>query len=195
MTKIMVWIEVVTGIALIVLGFLWWSGMEIEPAFALVALVIPLVEMYRRATEKKVQELELREHSRALDISLSMSDEGLLVWISNQGTHIIKDIEVTAVADTEMAVSLPALIEPGPVDVDLTYPILGGWWFARIHQITPNRGLAVGPFCVNEGDFTDIDFDVSWIDHDGKQRKSHAEVDVASDSWRVPLTPREPISH
>jgi hypothetical protein len=45
--------------------------------------------------------------------------------------------------------------------VKVVYPILGGWFYAKVDKLNPNRGLMIVRSQLNEDDFTRIDFDIS----------------------------------
>ena len=55
--------------------------------------------------------------------------------------------------------------------VEVVYPILGGWLYAKVAQLSPKRDLQVVSYRVEPG--ATIDFDAFRNDHDGMQRKSH----------------------
>ena len=74
--------------------------------------------------------------------------------------------------------------------MEVVYPILGGWLYAKVAQLSPNRGLQVVSYRVEPGDHTTIDFDAFRNDHDGMQRKSHVVADVAVAAGDLLLQPR-----
>ena len=156
------------------------------------------VQQAKRDEERREQAIE-SIHARALELRLSLSDDDkqtrhLCVWVVNRGTHIIRDVEINAIPDDKEWMEhthgpLPS-VRPGAPGVEVTYPILGGWFLAKVNQLSPNRGLAIVESQLKEGDYTKIDFDVFWNDHEGKQRKGHAVVDAAVEG-DISLEPRK----
>lgn len=134
-------------------------------------------------------------HARALTLRLSRDNNLFILWASNTGTHVIRDIEINAIPDAEDWYEtthgcLPKLQQTEVRGVEVVYPILGGWFCAKVSQLNPNRGLGIATFEIVHRDYTKIDFDVFWNDYTGMQRKSHAVVDVGSETEDVPLRPR-----
>lgn len=142
-------------------------------------------------TGRRTREL----HARALDLSISHDGDSVSVWITNVGTHVIEDIEVNAIpADDDWFERthgpLPRLTSPGHGAVEITYPIAGGWFYARVQRLSPNRGVALGTFSLRPTDYTEMDVDVFWNDHGGLQRKSHATCNVRGTTGSISLKPR-----
>jgi hypothetical protein len=134
-------------------------------------------------------------HARALRLDVSRDGSLLRVSALNQGTHVIRDIEINAIPDDEDWYErthgpLPRLVEGGGRGIDVTYPILGGWFHATVAQLSPNRGWTVATFEMKSTDYTVIDFDVFWNDHTGQQRKAHAVGDVRTLHGDLALKPR-----
>jgi len=139
--------------------------------------------------------LAKERHSRALDITLAHEGTSATVWVSNVGTHVIRDVEINAIpADDDWFERthgpLPRLTSSGHKSVELTYPILGGWFHARVDQLSPNRGVGLATLALTPKDYTQIDIDAFWNDHAGLQRKSHGMVDVRLTSGSVSMQPR-----
>jgi len=128
-------------------------------------------------------------HAGALGLSLSRAGETSGLWITNRGTHVITDIRVVATPDEWASVELP-LVSGGAADAQLMYPMAGGWFFASVLQLSPGRGLLLCAVAFAATDFTRIAFDCSWLDHDGKQRKSYALADLRSVDGEIGLRPR-----
>lgn len=131
------------------------------------------------------QEQVSAEHLHARALRLDLERHGTVLHISalNQGTHIIRDIEINAIPDAEDWFEqshgpLPKLIASGGRGVEVVYPIVGGWFYATVTQLSPNRGCGVARFETTSANYTQIDFDVFWNDHTGRQRKAHKVADV-----------------
>ena len=134
-------------------------------------------------------------HARALRLDLARRGTVLDVSALNQGTHIIRDIEINAIPDDEDWFEqshgpLPKLIESGARGVEIVYPIVGGWFSATVTQLNPMRGCGLASFEIAPAAFTRMDFDVFWNDHTGKQRKAHAVADVNTLQGDLGLKPR-----
>jgi hypothetical protein len=137
----------------------------------------------RRRTEAEAA------HAGALTLTVSRTGDIVELWANNRGTHFIRDIELVAIADHEGPVQLPPLVANGVPGVTVWLP-LGDWFIARVSQLNPDKGLLIGEARFAVGDFTRIDFDCSWHDHEGKKRKSHAVTDLATVEREIPLVPR-----
>jgi hypothetical protein len=136
--------------------------------------------------------LIFRESGVPLRLSLSRDEQGLSISASNGGTHVVRDIEINAIPDAEdwhelTHGRLPNLQSTEAPGVSVVYPIVGGWFHATVKQLNPNRGFTIARFQISENSYTRMDFDVFWNDHQGKQRKSHVVVDVASMQGELPL--------
>jgi hypothetical protein len=134
-------------------------------------------------------------HARALRLDVSREGSVLQISATNQGTHVIRDIEINAIPDDEDWFErshgpLPKLIEGGSRDVEVVCPIVGGWFYATARQLNPNRGWTIASFDLKSENYTRIDFDVFWNDHTGKQRKAHAVADVKALDGDLGLRPR-----
>lgn len=134
-------------------------------------------------------------HALAITISREDRDKTLTVGIMNRGTHVIEDIEVNAIPDDENWLPashgpLPQVVERGSDHVELFYPIAGGWFHARCAKLSPGRGYSVLAAKLRDGDYSRMDFDAFWNDHEGMQRKVHGVVEVRSCPGDVPLEPR-----
>jgi nucleoside phosphorylase len=134
------------------------------------------------------------EHATSLALSLSHNGDELQVSAYNLGTHVIRDIEVNAIPDAEDWFEhthgpLPK-IEPGSELPKLVYPIMGGWFHATIPQLNPSRGCIIARGNLSAHDYTVMDFDVFWNDHEGMQRKSHVVADVRTANGYLNLKPR-----
>jgi nucleoside phosphorylase len=134
------------------------------------------------------------EHATALGLSVSRDEHELQLWAFNRGTHVIRDIEVTAIPAAEDWFErthgpLPK-IEPGSESSNLVYPIVGGWFHATIPQLSPSRGYMIARGNLNSRDYTVMDFDVFWNDHEGRQRKSNGVADVRTADGDLTLKPR-----
>jgi hypothetical protein len=147
-----------------------------------------------RQAELKSEHLRTSEddaHARALALTLSNADDGTGLWIANRGTHVLNDLEVVAIPDDERPQDLPPLTTGGgSTQVRLTYPILGGWFLANIEQLNPGKGLRICVSALSPEHFTRFEFDISWHDHTGKQRKSHAVADLRTVTHEIELQPR-----
>jgi hypothetical protein len=155
-------------------------------------------DLQRKEEERRLKAIEA-VHARALGLTLSHDKHLVRLWGSNRGTHHIQEIEINAIPDAEdwqefTHGSLPKLQPSGVPGVAVEYPFAGSWFFAKVDQLNPGHGLMIVISELEEGDFTMIDFDVSWNDHEGKQRKSHTVVDVGSARGEVPLEPRGTIT-
>jgi hypothetical protein len=178
--------------------FAWGSGPISWPAVAFWSLVsIPVLFAgwtFRsaRIAETKSDELRLDvdgAHARALALTLSNTDEGTSLWVTNGGTHVLRDVEVIAIPDDERPQAMPPLVIGG-ASVSLTYPIVGGWFLANVPQLNPGKGVRLCVGTVGPEDLTRFDFDISWHDHTGMQRKSHAVADLRTVAHEIELTPR-----
>lgn len=134
------------------------------------------------------------DHATALALSVSRDAHEMRLWAFNRGTHVIRDIEVTAVPAAEDWFEsthgpLPK-IALGSESSKLSYPILGGWFHATIPQLSPSRGCMIASGNLDPHDYTMMDFDVFWNDHEGRQRKGHGVADVRSTDGDVTLKPR-----
>jgi Alpha/beta hydrolase family len=134
-------------------------------------------------------------HAQAVALDISCDQDVFSLGALNIGTHVIRDIEINAIPDAEdwheaTHGCLPKVETSYTHGVEVVYPIAGGWLYAKVAQLNPNRGFMVATFQIERGDYTKIDFDVFWNDHTGMQRKSHAVVDVASVTGDLPLKPR-----
>jgi hypothetical protein len=134
-------------------------------------------------------------HARALRLDISRDGSVLRISALNQGTHVIRDIEIKAIPDDEHWFErthgpLPRLVDGGGRGIEVWYPIVGGWFHAAIEQLNPNRGWTFGTFELKSTDYTIIDFDVAWNDHMGQQRKAHAVADVSAVDESLDLKPR-----
>jgi hypothetical protein len=135
-------------------------------------------------------------HARALRVEVKRHGTALHISALNQGTHVIRDIEINAIPDDEDWFEqshgpLPKLIEGGGRGVEVVYPIAGGWFYATVAQLSPSRGCGVASFETTSADYTQIDFDVFWNDHTGKQRKAHKVADVNTLEGDLWLEPRK----
>ncbi len=134
-------------------------------------------------------------HATALALSVSRDGYELRLWASNRGTYLIRDIEVNAIpaADDWLERThgpLPRLVESGSGSSKLVCPISGGWFYATIPQLSPSRGHMIASGKLEPHDYTLMDFDVFWNDHEGRQRKSHGIADVRVVDGDVTLKPR-----
>ena len=142
------------------------------------------------------QDAAIRDaHARALTLTVSRDHNLFSLWAANGGTHVIRDIEINAIPEAEdwhenTHGRLPKLGQTEVHGVEVVYPILGGWFHAKVSQLNPNRGFMIASFEIEHRDYTRFDIDVSWNDHTGMQRKSHAVVDVGSVTKDLPLQPR-----
>jgi hypothetical protein len=140
------------------------------------------------------EQVEMR-HASAVSVSLTRGTGDVSLWSSNRSTHLIRGIQIVAIPDDEEWMEerdgpLPA-VQPSHVSgVSLTYPIAGGWFYATMDQLNPGRGLQVLKATLRAVDFTRIDFDVAWLDHEGLQRKSHGTADVRVVEGEIALRPR-----
>ena len=130
-------------------------------------------------------------HARAVGLRVSQYGNEMTLSITNRGTHLITDIEINAIPDDEnwhetTHGSLPLVKDKS---TGVISPIMGGWFLAHVARLSPNRGIGIVTWQPSESYFTQIDFDVFWIDHTGMQRKSHAEFDVTVEG-QVELIPR-----
>jgi hypothetical protein len=136
------------------------------------------------------------QHAAALSLSIARDGKELRVSVINSGTHVIRDIEVNAIpADDDWFEHthgpLPRLVS-GSAASTLVYPIVGGWFHAAIPQLSPNRGYTIASGHIDPSDYTMMDFDLFWNDHEGRQRKSHGLADVRTTAGDVALKPRVP---
>jgi pimeloyl-ACP methyl ester carboxylesterase len=134
-------------------------------------------------------------HEYALNISINCDHDSFSIWVTNRGTHVIRDIEINTIPDDDdwhegTHGFLPKMHPIYTRGVEIFYPILGGWFHAKVEQLNPNRGLMIARFQIGRRDYTKIDIDAFWNDHAGMQRKSHVVVDVASVTGDLSLRPR-----
>lgn len=158
----------------------------LEPTGNIAAEVIHTLEKLKPKPQPYINAVSLTSEREGSNISLS---------VLNRGTHIIRDIEINAIPDDmdwfeHTHGPLPNLKEMGARQVEIICPIMGGWFYATISQLNPNRGFTIATFEIRSGDYTKIDFDVFWNDHTGMQRKSNGVVDLLSIDHNIALKPR-----
>ena len=123
-------------------------------------------------------------HANVLRLSVSRDRQGYGLWVTNSGTHAVRDIEIVAIPDDESWFQdthggLPG-INGKAEEVELVSPIAGGWFMAKVRQLNPDRGLMIAGYNIEPGEYSQIDFDLFWNDHEGMQRKSQGAHDVAT---------------
>ncbi len=138
-----------------------------------------------------------RVHASAVGLSVSRDQDDARLWVTNRGTHRVEAIEVNAIpADDDWHRSthgpLPELELDPPRGVELVHPILGGWFYATVERLSPGRGLMIAAFRLDVANYDAIDFDLSWIDHAGLQRKSHAVAELGRVDGDIAMEVRAP---
>ena len=71
----------------------------------------------------------------------------------------------------------------------MVYPYLGAWFYATIPQLNPSRGYMIAKAKLAQQDYTAMEFEVSWNDHEGRCRKSYGSADVRT-GGTITLQPR-----
>jgi hypothetical protein len=165
---------------------------------ALVALTLFFMEKKARDREKGKKVGILTRTESALALSLSHTEEQGSVWATNQGLHIIEDIEINAIPDDEEWTArtygdLPRVLADHGTGVDLTYPIPGGWFLARVSKLSPGKSIRIVQYRKSPEDFVLIDVDTRWIDHGGLLRRANQQINAHADDGSIKMTPRENI--
>jgi hypothetical protein len=162
---------------------------------AVITLIFLFKERSARAAEQQARlaEAERVRSSVGLDVTHD-GDDGRL-WVSNRGLHVIRDIEISAIPDDEDWMpethgSFPLIHKDAPPGVTLTTPILGGWFHAQVIQLSPGRGICVVRYHDRVDDYQQIDMDLNWNDHDGRQRKAHVVANLRECVGALAVTSR-----
>lgn len=162
---------------------------------AVVALFLLLKERSARATEQQSEQAEAERVRSAVGLDVSHDGDDGYLWVTNRGLHVVHDIEIGAIPDDEDWMptthgALPRIYEDTGPGVTLTAPIVGGWFYAEVTRLSPGRGTCVAHYHDGGNDYQQIDIDVKWNDHEGRQRKAHVTADLRECIGALTMTPR-----
>ena len=121
---------------------------------------------------------------------VSKDEDFVIVTVTNQGTHLASNIQVVAFPQDHSPTSLPSVHESQASTVRLRRP-LGALFAADIEQLNPRSGWAICKLTFGARDVSVFGVDVTWNDHDGKQRKSQGTADLTTVNiiTEIKLTP------
>jgi hypothetical protein len=164
-----------------------------------VTVVLAVLERKAHEEEAKKTRAVVDRARTAVSLRVSHAEDGSRLWVENSGLHVVRDIEIAAIPEEEEWPPqphgpLPRLHDDqsGP-GVRLTAPITGGWFLARVDQLSPGRGVQVVHYDEDVDDYQRLDIDLWWNDHEGLQRKGHVSAHLRECDGSLEMTPRDAV--
>jgi hypothetical protein len=153
-----------------------WAVWVAIAAAALAFIAVLLKDVLQPMIDDLGRRRTRQVHAQAVRVDLSPEDAGGIgVSVTNQGTHVVKNIEVLAMP---VGGDWDPMLQGPPFDAATHSPDTGvkfvpnpggDVWFT-LEQMIPDRGYGLGHFRRVPNAPTELRFQVRWLDHEGRRR-------------------------